>query len=258
MNEIGRVLITGATGYLGAAMARGFANAGWEVLANGRSAGKVNSLVDEILDGGGLAVPAVFDVTSEAAVVEFFNGAGIARLNAVVNNAYAGGAGVISTVSAGDYESAILNSVGAAHCVVRSALPLLREARAQGQDANVINVASMYGLVSPDIRVYDSPASTNAPFYGAAKAALVQWTRYAAVEFGPEGIRFNCLTPGPFPNALVKESDPAFVSRLEDKVPLGRVGDASEIVGPALFLASPGASFVNGANLVVDGGWTCW
>jgi NAD(P)-dependent dehydrogenase (short-subunit alcohol dehydrogenase family) len=116
----------------------------------------------------------------------------------------------------------------------------------------------MYAMISPDQRIYESASGVNPPFYGAAKAALLQWTRYAACEFGAEGIRVNSISPGPFPSELVQKGSPAFIEKLANKVPMGRVGQSAEIKGPILFLASSASSFVNGANIVVDGGWTCW
>ncbi|MGA8516296.1 MAG: SDR family oxidoreductase, partial [Burkholderiaceae bacterium] len=73
-----------------------------------------------------------------------------------------------------------------------------------------------------------------------------------------EGIRVNSISPGPFPSASVQQNNPIFIEKLAGKVPLGRIGQADEMKGAALFLASAASSFVNGANIVVDGGWTCW
>jgi NAD(P)-dependent dehydrogenase (short-subunit alcohol dehydrogenase family) len=94
--------------------------------------------------------------------------------------------------------------------------------------------------------------------YGAAKAAILQLSRYLAVHYGPDGIRFNCVTPGPFPNPAVQKNHPQFIQDLSNKTALNRVGVNTEIVGPTLFLLSESASFVTGHSLVVDGGWTAW
>ena len=129
--------------------------------------------------------------------------------------------------------------------------------KAQGGGAIVI-FSSMYGVVAPDPRIYVSPMAPNPIDYGANKAALLQMTRYFAVHYGPAKVRFNAITPGPFPNPRVQASDPAFIKRLGEKTALGRIGHHEEIVGPALFLVSDAASYVTGHTLAVDGGWTIW
>ncbi len=251
-------LVTGATGYLGQAMAFALARAGAHVLVNSRCHDVASELVSSLVKAGCSAEPLVFDVTDQKqvdnALSRFFN----KPLHILINNAYEGGSGNIRTTDAEQYRQSYEVTVVAAHYLLRAALPALRLAGKQDGDASVINIASMYGLISPDQRIYDSAYETNPPSYGASKAALIQWTRYAACELGAEGVRVNSISPGPFPSDAVKDRDPAFVSSLAARVPLGRVGMASEIQGPVLFLASPAASFVNGANLVVDGGWTIW
>ena len=94
--------------------------------------------------------------------------------------------------------------------------------------------------------------------YCASKAAVISYTQSAALAMAPHLIRVNAISPGPFPSEAVQRSDPAFIGKLKQKVPMGRIGAVDEIKGPTLFLASKASSFVNGANLVVDGGWTCW
>ena len=125
-------------------------------------------------------------------------------------------------------------------------------------DASIINISSMYGSVSPRIEIYEQPEAANPPYYGAVKAAVNQYSRYAAVEFGHLGIRVNALAFGPFPAPKVLKENPAFVKKLSQNVPLGRVGYSQEVVGPILFLASPASAYVNGAVIPVDGGWTAW
>ncbi len=252
------VLVTGAGGHLGRSMAKALAEAGALVWLNGRRQEALEALRDEITTQGGQAEVTAFDVTDGNAI-----DAGIAlieersgRLDAIVNNAYGGSTGTVETVPAENYAEAYDVAVTAATRIVKRALPLLRKAGSGG--ASVINVSSMYGLVSPDPRVYDQPEAVNPPHYGAAKAALLQLTRYMACEFGPEGIRVNAVVPGPFPADSVRETNPEFVSRLESKVPLGRIGQPAELAGPIVFLATSASSYMTGSTLVVDGGWTAW
>lgn len=256
--ESRRVLVTGATGYLGRAMARGLAELGATVLINGRTPERVDEVVADLCGMELAAIPAVFDINDEDAVRQWFAQNGGAPLHGLVNNAYAGGAGSIETAAEDDYRNSYEVSLVSAHRLLQHALPALRAAVNESGQASVVNIGSMYGMVSPDQRVYPGKRAANPPFYGAAKAALLQWTRYAACEFGGEGIRVNAISPGPFPSESVQASSPDFVSTLAGKVPMGRIGQAVEIQGPLSFLISDASSFVNGANLVVDGGWTCW
>lgn len=251
-------LITGATGHLGVSMAFILAEAGANVLINSRSYERSEELVARLRANGLQAESAVFDVTSQEAVDRFVTSMQGRPLHILINNAYVGGAGSIELTGTEAYSASYDVTMIAAHRLLKSLLPNLRQAVHQCDDASVINLASMYALVSPDQRIYDSASGVNPPFYGAAKAALLHWTRYAGCEFGKEGIRVNSISPGPFPSEAVQRTNPAFIATLSKKVPMGRVGASEELKGPTLFLASTASSFVNGTNIVVDGGWTCW
>lgn len=250
-------LVTGATGHLGRPMTLALARAGAHVLVNSRSIEAAKALVAEIRTEGGTASSLVFDVGRQGEIEQALDTL-CGPLHVLVNNAYAGGGGSIERASPQAYRDSYEISLIAAHRLLQAALPSLRMAVEHDGDASVINIASMYGVVSPDLRLYASRDAANPPFYGAAKAALIQWTRYAACELGAQGIRVNSISPGPFPSDSVQNSDPDFVARLIDRVPLGRIGRPDEMAGPLMFLASRASIFVTGANLAVDGGWTAW
>jgi NAD(P)-dependent dehydrogenase (short-subunit alcohol dehydrogenase family) len=123
---------------------------------------------------------------------------------------------------------------------------------------SVVLFSSMYGSVSPDPTVYAVPMNPNPIEYGVGKAGIQQMARYLAVHWGPQGVRCNSISPGPFPNPTLQRDKPEFIERLAQKVPLRRVGQADEISGSVTFLLSEAASFITGQNLAVDGGWTSW
>ena len=143
-------------------------------------------------------------------------------------------------------------TVGVAFRCIREAIPYFR---AKG-GGSIVNIASMYGMAAPDFSIYGDTGQNSPPTYGAGKAAVTQLTRYAASYLARDGIRVNCITPGPFPKT--EGVDPAFLKKLQAKTMLGRTGDPSELAGPLLLLCSDASSFMTGANLVVDGGWTAW
>jgi len=258
----GRVaFLSGATGHLGRPMAEALAGAGAHVILNARSQSALESLASRLVAGGNEVSIACFDVTNEAAAREQI--ARIAerhgRLDVLVNNANSGRTGTIESATAEDFHQLYHVNVAAAFQLVQSALPLLKEsARRKPGGASVVNIASMYGSVSSDPSIYGTSGANSPPYYGAAKAGLIQLTRYLACHLAPDRVRVNCISPGPFPAAQYLERDPAFLNRLLEKIPLQRTGDPREVQGPLLFLASDASSFVTGVNLAVDGGWTAW
>jgi gluconate 5-dehydrogenase len=113
----------------------------------------------------------------------------------------------------------------------------------------------MYGLVGsyPDAYAGGGPASPVA--YHALKGGVIQMTRHLAVYWARDGVRVNCLSPGPFPSSAAPAE---LVSRLKEKSPMARMGRPEELKGAVLFLASDASSYMTGQNLVIDGGWTAW
>jgi NAD(P)-dependent dehydrogenase (short-subunit alcohol dehydrogenase family) len=249
----GRVaLVTGGAGHLGSALCRGLAQAGAHVLINGRTRDKVEALAAALRAQGHGAEALVFDVTDHASVARHIGA--LERLDVLVNNASAGRPGTIATTAPSAFGPAAAISAEAAYAAVLAALPAMRR-----HGGSVINIASMYGIVSPDPRIYGDSGYDSPPQYGAAKASLLQLTRYLACHLAPEGIRVNAVSPGPFPQERRMASEhPQLLRAIEEKVPMRRIGRPEELAGAIVFLASDASTYITGANIPVDGGWTAW
>jgi NAD(P)-dependent dehydrogenase (short-subunit alcohol dehydrogenase family) len=245
--------VSGAPGHLGSAMARVLVEAGAHVILNGRNAERLEAFAKEL---GGSNECAAFDVGDIQAVRKFF--AARKRIDILVNNAISMTPKPMAYLTPEDFTTTFESSVVSTFEAVRAAHGALRRAVEEGGDASVINVSSMYGVVSPDSRIYSNPTQSSPFHYGPAKAALLQLTRHLAAELGPEQIRVNAIVPGPFPRLEVAMKDGQFAKRLGEKTMLRRTGKPEEIAGPLLFLSSPASSYVTGSTLTVDGGWTAW
>jgi len=253
-------LVTGGAGHLGSSMSSCLAESGAHVYVVGRDRTNCARHANALAGRGLSAYPIGGDVTSPEDVAKIVDTIRSRhnRLDVLVNNAHSGMPGTMEQSSPAQYLHAIDVGVGAAATLVNECRELLANAVVEADDASVINIASMYGMVSPDPRIYGSSGMNNPPYYGAAKAALIQYTRYAACHLGPHKIRVNAVSPGPFPPEKVVERSPEFASALIGKVPLGRLGHPDDVAGAVVFLASPAARFITGINLPVDGGWTAW
>ena len=130
---------------------------------------------------------------------------------------------------------------------------------AQGKGGSIIQTASIYGVVAPDHRIYEGSeymgVEINTPaVYATSKAAVIGLTKYLATYWAKENIRVNAITPGGVESGQNEE----FQSLYSSRVPMGRMGQPSEMVAALLYLASDASSYVTGQNLIVDGGLTVW
>lgn len=129
---------------------------------------------------------------------------------------------------------------------------------AQGH-GSVVNVLSIYGVVAPDQRIYDGSEylgrAINTPaVYSASKAGLGGLTSYLSSYWGSRNVRVNGLTPG----GILSGQNQVFIDRYSQRVPMGRMGQADDLLGALIYLLSDAASYVTGQNIVVDGGLTVW
>jgi NAD(P)-dependent dehydrogenase (short-subunit alcohol dehydrogenase family) len=221
-------VVTGASGNIGAGIARRLHEAGASVVAHGRRA------PDEL---GERATSVLGDVERDAAEICTTAVDTFGRLDIVVNNA--GIQPVAPLESLGREEVAEMLRIN-----VAGVAAMTREAAARMPAGGaIVNVASIEGI---------QPASGHS-HYAASKAAVIMHTRAAALELGPKGIRVNCVSPGLI-DAPGLEAWPEGVARWHAAAPLHRLGTPGDVADAVLFLVSPGARWISGANLVVDGG----
>jgi 2-deoxy-D-gluconate 3-dehydrogenase len=242
------------------------------VIIADRNLEAATSVAQKINHTGGKALAIETDITDSASTLKMVSGAlaWTGRLDILVNCAaldpkfdplhQSDRSGFPSPLS-GEFETFPLeawnsalevNLTGAFLCCQAASKPML----AQGSGV-IINIASMYGMVGPDQRLYQKPnkeLSYKPVYYTVTKAGILGLTRYLATYYAGKNIRVNALTPG----GVYNGHDEDFLQAYSARSVLGRMAKKDEMNGALLFLASDASSYMTGANLVVDGGWTAW
>jgi NAD(P)-dependent dehydrogenase (short-subunit alcohol dehydrogenase family) len=257
----GRVaVITGAAGLLGEAHARALGGHGARLvltdLDEGRCHQRAECLAVELGVG---TLAARCDVTDRAAwldlrglVLERFG-----RLDVLVNNA-----GHTTRTRTEGYDASFTGfRLEDWHAILDVNLTgaflgcqVIGEVMLERGSGSIVNVASMYAVVSPNHRIYEGTGVSQPAAYSVSKAGLLALTRYLGTLWAERGVRVNAVTPG----GVFDGHEAPFLERYGRLSPVGRMAGRDEIGGAVVFLASDAASYCNGHNLVVDGGWTAW
>jgi len=246
----GRVaLVTGGTKGLGRSMATGFVEAGAQVVVVSRHANEAVAVAEELaVHGGTRCAGYAADVTDPAQVEGLVARvlAEFGQVDVLVNNAGINLRGPIEALDVESFDAVQAVNVRGPWLMCR-ALASHFKARRYGR---VINIGSMLSVVGMADRT----------LYATSKGALLQMTRVLALEWAPYGITVNAMLPGPFATEMNLPilDNPEIYQSFVARIPLGRWGELEEIQGLALFLASDASSFVTGAALTVDGGYTVW
>lgn len=259
------VLITGGAGLLGAEFCRTLAEAGASVVIADRAEKAAEDLAGRLSRNGLSCMAAGVDVTERDSTRRMVEKAlsRYGRLDVLVNSAaldpkFDPSHAEEQSSAFEDYplelwdQALAVNLTGIFLCSQACVRPMLEH----GQGV-IINLCSTYGLVGPDQRIYqkDGQAPRFKPvYYSTTKAGVLGLTRYLASYYAGKGIRVNALSPG----GVFNDHDESFVQAYSARTILGRMARREEMNGAILFLASEASSYMTGANLVVDGGWTAW
>jgi NAD(P)-dependent dehydrogenase (short-subunit alcohol dehydrogenase family) len=236
------VVITGASRGLGRACADAFASVGAEVILVARAQAELDELAASLRAKGGRARAFACDVTDDAQVAKLF--AGLEGCDVLVNNAGANRPQPFLEVDAATLDEIMRLNVRSMFIVAQTAARRMVQARSGA----VVNMSSQMGHVG-------GPSRT---VYCLSKHAIEGLTKAMAVELAPHGVRVNAVAPTYVETPLTKPyfENEAFRQDVLRRIPLGRVGTVEEVAAAVLFLASPAASLITGASLLVDGGYT--
>ncbi|MCM3677166.1 SDR family oxidoreductase [Peribacillus simplex] len=249
--------VTGGAGYLGTSITETLVELGAKVIIGSRNFSRCEEKCKELeseLNVKDQLFAMEVDVTNSTSISNVFKDIeeSFGQLDILVNNAWSGNKNSFESISEEDWQYDIDMSLSSVFRCVKTALPLLKNSKGV-----ILNITSMYGHTAPDYRIYDGAELTNPPSYGAAKAGVIQLTKYMASFLSPYQIRVNCLSPGPFPHPATQKNK-QFVKQLEEKNPLNRIGEPHEIKGAVALLCSGASSYITGQNVCVDGGWAVW
>lgn len=248
-------VVTGGAGPLGRVLSDALAQAGARVVVVDLDEQASAAAANDLPGSGHVAVGAnLLDAQGISHVVEAVSEVG--ACDVLVNNAaFTGTSGVPGYAVPFDEQTdeafamALAINLTAPFSLTRQLAPLLRA----GGHGSVVNVSSIYGLVGPNLNLYEGTRMGNPAAYAASKGGIAQLTRYLSTVLAPE-VRVNAFAPG----GIARGQDEAFVERYERLTPLGRMGTEDDFRGVVTWLASDASAYVTGQVIAVDGGWTAW
>ena len=234
---------------IGAATARLFAREGAKVVCGDVREDEGNRLEEEIRAAGGEATFIILDVASEESWHQAVETAvsRYGKLDVLVNNAGIGARGAIDETPLETWERVMAVNMTGVFLGTKHAIPAMRKAGG----GSIINISSQMGIVA---------STTSNASYQTSKGAVRMFTKTTAVQHTQDGVRANSVHPGPIATRMGDSPEPSDEQQrvVTSKVPLARYGQPEEIAAGILFLASDEASYITGAELVIDGGWTAW
>ena len=249
--------IIGGAGRIGKSLCRALAFAGADVAIIDIDAAAAQHLAEELeASTGRRLLPLAIDATSADQLADAVATIGrrLKPPSMLVNSVQFRGAGFYSS-NVEDYpREAWDNVIETNLTAVHLACQAFGRSMIEHNGGRIVNIASTYGLVSADPRIYGASGVNSPVAYGAAKAGVVQLTRYLAVHWRDKNIRVNCLVPG----GVFDNQSPEFVANYCERTPLGRMAEPEDYQGAVLFMLSRASDYMTGSVVTVDGGWTAW
>jgi NAD(P)-dependent dehydrogenase (short-subunit alcohol dehydrogenase family) len=235
-----KIILTGANGQLGQSYIKCLLQEGFKVVA-------VDKVITNLKPSENLQITQL-DITNSDQVTNFFGQH--EDVYGLINNA---GTAVFSTFesrTSEEFMSVLEVNLLGTFLMCQSAVVIMKNHK-QGK---IINIGSIYGVVSSDERIYGNSQRNNSEVYSMSKAAIIQLTKYMAAHFGKFNIQTNCLSPGGILNKQTKD----FVENYEQKTPMQRMGIPEDLHSTLIYLLAENSNYLNGQNLVIDGGFTAW
>ncbi|MGE7986179.1 SDR family oxidoreductase [Lysinibacillus fusiformis] len=258
-------IVTGGAGILGSHFCRGLADAGASVAVVDIDVQKATEVANSITKNFEVKAKGIFcDLTSEQSVIEMVESVvkEFGTIDILHNNA----AGKSSNLNAffapfeeyelDQWKEIMSTNLDSMFLVAKHVGKIMKE---QGNGGSIIQTASIYGVMGPDNRIYDGSyyynRQINTPaIYSASKGGVVALTKYLATYWAKDGIRVNTITPG----GVESGQNETFKKNYGNRIPLGRMAQAEEMVGALIYLASDASSYVTGQNILIDGGLSAW
>lgn len=241
------VVVTGATGQLGTTICESFKAAGAEIVG-------LDLKLDNRLNG---VTYYEIDITNKDKVSQVFNKIveKHKRIDSLINNAGVSTFAPFEERTEKDFDWVMdVNIKGTFFCIQSYVGCYDKAGFAKGV---IINIGSIYGVVSPDFRIYTDCPRKNSEVYGASKAGIIQMTKYFATTLADRKIRVNAVSPGGILNSKSPQGED-FQKNYSFRCPMKRMAHEKEMVGALVYLASDAASYTTGQNIVIDGGFSCW
>ena len=243
------IILTGGAGLYGRGLATQIAETGAVLILASRNLDALERVAQEERALGRNVHARPYDQNDEASILQLRDNVvnEFGPVHGLINNAVARPM-KSNDAPLADWEASMKTNATGLFAITRA----FGDFMADNGTGSIVNIGSIQGMVGPDLSLYEGLNMGTIPDYFFHKAGMVNLTRYFAAQYGPKGVRVNCVSPGGF----LSGQDPKFVERYSNATFLRRMANDSDLGGPVIFLLSNAAAYITGVNLPIDGGYT--